>query len=116
LPESAVDHGEIDDLEALLGRPGVHGLITGVRRRAVQPGQFPNNWVHLGVSTGEHWVHIRQSKHHRWSLDEEQIYQCHLGGALHAQIRWWEAMEVPRRSLQFVEVGEGATLVSLVRT
>jgi hypothetical protein len=33
---------------------------------------------------------------------------------LHPHIRWWEAMAVPRRSVQFVEVGEGVTVVSLV--
>jgi hypothetical protein len=102
LPESAVDYDEIDDLEALLGRHGVHGLIAGVRQRPEQPGQFPSNWVHIAVSSGADWVHIRQTKHHRWALDEERIYQYHLGGALHPHIRWWEAMEVPRRSLQLV--------------
>lgn len=114
LPESAVDHSEIEELEALLSHHGVIGLITGVRQRAEDPGQFPGNWVHIGASTGEHWVHIRQSKHHRWSLDENQIDQYHLGGALHPHIRWWEAMEVPRRSIQIVEVGEGSTVVALV--
>jgi hypothetical protein len=111
MPESAVDRDEIDDLEALLGHHGVHGLITGVRQRAKQPGQFPGNWVHMGVSTGEQWVHIRQSKHHRWALDEEQIYQYHLGGALHRTSaggrRWrflagrcssWRSAKVPRWS------------------
>jgi hypothetical protein len=114
LPESAVDAGEIDGLEALLGRHGVTQLIAGVRAHPEQPGQFPRNWVHIGLSTGQHWVHIRQRKHHRWSLDENQINQYHLGGALHPHIRWWEAMEVPRRSVQFVEIGGGTTLVSLV--
>jgi hypothetical protein len=114
LPESAVDRDEIDDLEALLARHGVVGLITGVRARPDRPGQFPGNWVHLGLWTGEQWVHIKQSKHHRWSLDESQIHQYHLGGALHPHVRWWEAMEVPQRSLQLIEVGEGATVVSLV--
>jgi hypothetical protein len=82
--------------------------------------------VHTGVSprlekgaalrspTGEHWFHVRQNKHHRWSLDEKQIYQYHLGGALHPGIRWWEATDVPRRAVQFVELGDGITLVSLV--
>jgi hypothetical protein len=69
--------------------------------------------VHVSRSTGDHWLHIRQDKHHRWSLDEDHIYQYHLGGSLHPHIRWWEAMEVPRRSVQFVEVGEGVTIVSL---
>jgi hypothetical protein len=114
LPESAVKESELDELEALLHRHGVPGLVTGVRRRPQQPDQLPRNWVQIAQSTGEHWLRIRQNKHHRWSLDEGQIYQYHLGGALHPHIRWWEAMEVPRRSLQLVEVGEGVTVVSLV--
>ena len=114
LPESAVEHDEIDGLEALLGRHGVTGLITGVRERPPQPGQFPGNWVHIGVSTGGRWVHIRQPKHHRWSLDDSQIRQYHLAGALHPHVRWWEAMEVPGRSVQFVELCDGVTLASLV--
>jgi hypothetical protein len=114
LPESAVDEGELDALEALLARHGVNGLVTGVRQRPERPGQLPSNWVHIAPSAGDHWVHIRQNKHHRWSLDEQQIYQYHLGGALHPHVRWWEAMEVPRRSVQFVEVGEGVTVVSLI--
>ena len=114
LPESAAEHGEIDDLEALLSRHGVTGLITGVRERPEQPGAFPRNWVHIGVSVGGQWVHISQSKHHRWSLDDGQIRQYHLSGALHPHVRWWEAAEVPRRSVQFVELGDGVTLASLV--
>ncbi len=114
LPESAVEHGEIDHLEALLGQHGVTRLIAGVRELPPQPGQLPGNWVHIGVSAGGQWVHIRQPKHHRWSLDEAQIRQYHLAGALHPRIRWWEAMEVPGRSVQFVELCEGVTLASLV--
>src|SRR5262249_20238204 len=63
---------------------------------------------------GEQWFHIRQNKHHRWSLDEAQILQYHLGGVLHPHIRWWEAMEVPRRTIHFVEHGDELVLVSLV--
>src|SRR5262249_49854900 len=46
--------------------------------------------------------------------DESQLYQYHLGAALHPHVRWWEAIEVPRRSVQLVEVGEGVTIVSMV--
>jgi hypothetical protein len=125
-PESAVDESDLEDLEALLDRHGVTMLITGVRQRAPQPGRLPGNWVHMGVSsmlekgaaaTGsarDQWFHVRQNKHHRWSLDESQIYQYHLGGALHPHIRWWEAMDVTRRTVQFVELGEELTLVCLV--
>jgi hypothetical protein len=125
MPESAIDEGEIPGVEGILARHGVAVLQTGVRRRPRQPGQLGANWILFGVNpelekgrdpvgdeSGE-WFHIRQNKHHRWSLDEDQIYQYHLGGALHPHIRWWEATEVPRLSVQFVEVAE-LTLVSLV--
>jgi hypothetical protein len=59
------------------------------------------------------WFPIRQDKHHRWSLDEAQINQYHLGGALHPHIRWWEATDVPRRTIGFVEAHE-PTIASLV--
>jgi hypothetical protein len=126
LPEASIDETEIDDLEAVLDRYGVSYLAAGIRQRPPGPGELPGNWVHTGVSprlrkgagpadgAGRQWFHIRQNKHHRWSLDESQIYQYHLAGALHPQVRWWEAMEVPPRSLQFVSVGEEITIVSLV--
>lgn len=126
LPESAVDESDINDLEMLLESYGVTSLITGVRQRAPEPGRLPGNWVHIGVSPrlekaapvanpiSEEWFHIRQNKHHRWSLDEKQIYQYHLGGALHPHVRWWEAVDVPRRTIQFIELGDEVTFVSLV--
>jgi hypothetical protein len=125
LPESAVDETELDDLEALLERLGVVSLISGVRRRS-GPGQLPGNWVHTGISPGlekgrsplnsgrEHWFRVCQNKHHPWSLDEVQILQYHLGGALHPHVRWWEAIEVPRRAVRFIVLGDEITMVSLV--
>jgi hypothetical protein len=125
LPESAVDERELDDLETLLHEHGVASVHTGVRQQSRQAGRFPSNWIHIGFNPGfekgttpgaegrPDWFHIRQDKHHRWSLDDSQIYQYHLGGALHPGIRWWEAMDVPRRAIQFVEVAE-LTLVALV--
>jgi hypothetical protein len=123
LPESAVAEHEIDELEALLQRHGVVMLQAGVRRSSA-PGTPPGNWLHTGMNPviekgatpGEQdapWFHIRQRKHHRWSLDESQILQYHLGGVLHPSVRWWEAIEVPRRAIEFVEVAE-LTLISLV--
>ena len=82
-------------------------MHIGVNSRLEKGGPLP------GSPSGQ-WFHVRQDKHHRWSLDESQIYQYHLGGALHPHIRWWEAIDVPRRSVQVVEVGEGITIVSLV--
>jgi hypothetical protein len=125
LPESAVEEGEIDELEALLYAHGVISLVAGVRQQSREPGRAPGNWLHIGFNPGlvkggslpadpsPPWFHIRQRKHHRWSLDEAQIYQYHLGGVLHPHVRWWESMEVPRRSVQFVEVAE-LTIAALV--
>jgi hypothetical protein len=126
LPESAVEESELDALEALLDHHGVVYLQAGVRKRSTRPGGLGSNQMHIGVnprlekgaplpgSPGGQWFHIRQDKHHRWSLDESQIYQYHLGGALHPHIRWWEAIDTPRRTVQVVEVGEGIAIVSLV--
>ncbi len=125
-PESAINEGDIDAVEAILERHGVTMLIAGVRQPAPQTGRLPGNWVHIGVSPrlekgstddylrNQGWFHLRQNKHHRWSLDEAQIFQYHLGGSLHPHIRWWEAMEVERRAVQFVELGEDLTLACLV--
>jgi hypothetical protein len=123
MPESALDEGDIDDLEALLDRHGVTFLQAGVRGTR-QPDGRSGNWLHMGVNPSLEkggqpggvrgpWFHLRQNKHHRWSLDEAQINQYHLGGALHPHIRWWETMDVPRRAVQFVEVAE-LTFVCLV--
>ena len=126
LPESAVEATDIDAIEALLDRHGVAVLITGVRERASRTGRLPRNWVHIGVnpklekggppetSPPERWFHIRQNKHHRWSLDEGQILQYHLGGALHPGVRWWEATDVPRRTVHFLEMGDEVALACLV--
>lgn len=114
LPESSVPVDDVQPLQALLTRYGVSMLMAGVREPPRDDGPLPGNWVHLGVHVGGCWAHYRQNKHHRWFLDESQINQYHLAGALHPSVRWWEAMEVPRRSLQFVELSEGLTVVAVV--
>jgi hypothetical protein len=125
LPESAVEEGELDDLEMVLDAHGVVMVQAGVREPVQPSGPYPNNWLHIGVNPrlakggpqpsggGRPWFHLRQNKHHPWSLDESQIDQYHLGGALHPHIRWWEAMDVPRRAIQIIEVAE-LVLVALV--
>jgi hypothetical protein len=113
-PESCVPVGQLEPLEEILGRYGVTALLAGVRESAPAPDRLPGNWVHLGVLVGGTWAHYRQNKHHRWFLDASQVDQYHLAGALHPSVRWWEAMEVPRRSLQFLELSQGLTIVAVV--
>jgi hypothetical protein len=114
LPEGAVAADMIDTIEGVLARRGVGALVTGVRDVDVPLHRQPSNWVHLGVLLGGRWWHYRQNKHHRWSLDENQILQYHLGEALPPGVRWWEAMDVPRRSIQFIELGPGLTVVAVI--
>src|SRR3712207_39911 len=113
-PESCVPAEALQPLEAVLARYGVTVLLAGARDPVDDPLRQPNNWVHLGVHVGGCWAHYRQNKHHRWFLDESQITQYQLGGALHPGVRWWEAMAVPPRSLQVLELGEGLTLVAVI--
>jgi hypothetical protein len=103
----------------------VNFLYTGVREQSPGPGRLPGNRLHLGINPrlekgadppqapAEPWFHIRQNKHHRWSLDENQINQYHLGGVLHPGIQWWEAIDVPRHAVEFIEVAE-LTLACLI--
>lgn len=114
LPESAVKPAELDNLEALLARHRVTLLVAGVREAPEPADEQSRNWLHLAVRFGGRWWHYRQNKHHRWFLDEGQIEQYHLAGALPPGVRWWEAMEVPRRAVQLLELGEGITLASVV--
>jgi hypothetical protein len=114
LPESALRPDDIDELEALLTRHGVTLVVAGVREPPGPGGRFGANWLHLGVWFGGRWWRYRQNKHHRWSLDDNQIEQYHLAATLPLGVRWWEAMAVPRRTVQVVELAEGVTLVSLV--
>jgi hypothetical protein len=114
LPESVLRPGDIDKLEALLARHRVWLVVAGVREPPDPGGRFGANWLHLGVWFGGRWWHYHQNKHHRWSLDDNQIEQYHLEAALPPAVRWWEAMAVPRRAVQVVELDEGVTLVSLV--
>jgi hypothetical protein len=114
LPESSVQHTDVAALEATLARHGVTLLIAGVRGEAGPENLFGSNWVHFGASEDGRWSHHRQDKHHRWSLDRNQIEQYGLSEVLDPRVRWWEALEIRRRSLEVIERGDGDVIASLV--
>jgi hypothetical protein len=89
-------------------------LIAGLRDRPAGANGFASNWVHFGAEQDGRWWHYRQDKHHRWSLDRSQIEQYHLTHVLDPRVRWWEAIELNRRSLQIIERDDGHTIASLV--
>ena len=114
LPESAVPRRDLSRLEAVLSRNGVTMLIAGVRDGPVESNSFASNWIHFGAERGGQWWHYRQEKHHRWSLDRSQIEQYHLAAVLDPRVRWWEAIEINRRSLHIIERDHGHTIAALV--
>ena len=113
LPEAAVEAHEIPALEAELSESGVTFLFAGVRRRA-SAGGFGRNYIHLGIRTRDGWEHVEQDKHHRWCLDGPQIRQYHLTRSLDPSRLWWEAIELPARNVQVLDLGGGRTSVPLV--
>jgi hypothetical protein len=113
-PETALREEERNDLEAVLAGHGVDMLVAGMRGRGDDGGELPANWVHFGAFRDAHWTHYRQDKHHRWSLDSDQIAQYHLGAVLDPRVRWWEAMELRRRSLHLFECPDRLSLSALV--
>ena len=114
LPESSVPHTDLEALEAVLSRHGVTLLIAGLRDEPHPGNRFGSNWVHFGASHDGQWSHYRQDKHHRWSLDRSQIEQYHLAEVLDPRVRWWEALELNRRSLEVLERDDGHVIASLV--
>lgn len=105
LPEAAIVPDDIEPLEAVLAAHGVWSVIAGVREEPQSPGTLGANWVHFGVRQEMVWRHVTQHKHHRWCLDPAQIGQYHLAGTLDPSMSWWEAIAIPRRSLQVVDEG-----------
>lgn len=114
LPEGRLTEAEVDQMEAVLARNDVRLLVTGLRPEPEAPDRFPANSLHIGVRLMDQWWHYRQDKHHRWFLDASQVEAYNITGALHPSIKWWEAMEIPQRSVHFVELGGGITVAAVV--
>jgi hypothetical protein len=89
-------------------------LIAGAHDASGGANGLASNWVHFGASIDGRWSHYRQNKHHRWSLDRNQIEQYQLTNVLDPRVRWWEGIEVPNRSLQVMERDDGPAIASLV--
>jgi hypothetical protein len=113
LPEAAIDRDEIVLHEDLLAERGVPALLAGTRQPP-ERGRMARNYVHLGFLGGHGWVHHEQDKHHRWCLDPVQLRQYHLTRQLAPTRQWWEAIELPTRSLRVIDTGGGATMAPLI--
>lgn len=113
LPEAAIDRWEVAEVERLLSRHRVASLFTGVRE-APTVGHLGHNYVHISVRTAAGWESYQQAKHHRWCLDASQIRQYHLSRSLDPGRQWWEAIDLPARTLEIIDVGGGGVAAPLV--
>jgi hypothetical protein len=112
LPEGALEEHAVAELQQALADEQVPYLIAGVRRPASGGVHFGANYAYIA---GPGWS-ASQPKHHRWCIEGSQVHQYHLGSALDPGVRWWEAIEVPRRTLTFVTIPDrpGLTVCPLV--
>ena len=114
LPEGRLAERDIPAFEELLQRRRVPMLVSGLRPEPPAPDAFPGNSVHSGVLVGDRWWHYRQNKHHRWFLDSGQIEAYNIAGALHPSVRWWEAMDIPKRTVHILDLGGGVTVAAVI--
>lgn len=123
LPECAISEDELEVLEDVLGRHSVSAYVAGMRSEVEGGRTFSQNKVYFKVGRfdeGESRVRFddcdnnAQNKHHRWKLDRSQITKYSLGHILSPSRHWWEAIEIPRRKVTFVNVGEEVTICPLI--
>ena len=114
LPEGTLEEADVPRLESVLASRHVPLLVGGLRTEPASSDRMAGNCVHIGVRVGGQWWHYRQQKHHRWSLDGGQVEQYNLAGSLHPSVRWWEAMDIPKRAVNIFELGGGLTVAAVV--
>ncbi len=92
-----------------LRRRGLEFVVAGVGPRPGRQAK-PENVaeIHVGRDLS------RQSKHHRWCLDNSQIKGYELAHVLDAAKVWWEDIELRNREVNFLVFRPGATLAVLV--
>jgi hypothetical protein len=124
LPELALNVKEYDGLMEFLTKDdrksqdgkGVSVFIAGVSKdlHPEEGGFDRNNTVCYGYRTENGFKRWEQFKHHRWQLNKSQIEQYGLSRNLGVDTKWWEAINIERRHVSFVNIGDGITLCPLI--
>lgn len=120
LPETALTERHLHQLETALDDDADLNdeeepvIVAGIRSDPIS-GHFGGNRVVFSyLNTFGDRERIFQSKHHRWALDESQILAYDLGEQLSPLKRWWEAIEIPERSLCLLAITDWLMLCPLV--
>ncbi len=111
LPECAVDESTYslfkEELFKIFGK-GAPTLLAGVfgKRKNVANLSF--------IGESQNFDTVVQAKHHRWFLDEDQLRNYNLCGALDPGRKWWEDIPVERRKLLTLHTPNGVKLCPLI--
>jgi hypothetical protein len=108
-PELSMTTEEFERLRAALGN---RVLIAGVGETA--HAKLGQNEVMIAARVLSEPVTHRQSKHHRWRIEESQIRQYGLGPALSRHKWWWEAIQLKQRFCTFFTANDWLTFCVLI--
>jgi len=87
-------------------------FVTGIVMEA--PNGQRNVAAQYSMVGGKVVIRVKQSKHHRWRLEEKQIRQYQLGGVLDPSFNWWEQIDVFGRTIGFGTNRDDAVISALV--
>lgn len=120
LPECSLGNDELVVFENVLKSAKISSYIVG-KREETEESDFVENIVSFNMASKKnneyHYDHsqkIEQNKHHRWKLDEAQIIKYNLGGVLSPNRNWWEGINIKKRKVNFINIGEEITLCPLI--
>lgn len=88
-------------------------IIAGVGTPP-QGTKLATNSAAVAIPTGDMTLSWKQSKHHRWRLDEGQIQQYSFEDKFDPKKYWWEHIELSERSLHFLTLNNGVTMAVLI--
>jgi hypothetical protein len=134
MPECALSHELANAVAALLREKNIDFFITGVLDPVPEQHKTPSALPHNRAST---FLFLKdagskpqgtaallmnsQSKHHRWSLDPQQVKRYALNfperstvSEAHRAKQWWEGIDISDRDLPFYAIRQGVSLAVLI--
>lgn len=114
LPECALNRQMAEDLVRELSDSGIEFVITGVMHE--ENGKTFNQACTFVINQEkEDAAPFVQNKHHRWRLDRSQTDSYALNfDSSHENDKWWEDIDVSRRTLPFFGLRKEMSFVTLI--
>lgn len=118
-PELALDHPSFELIREHISKnlPEAEILVSGVSDDgAGRPGNFVAVATFPGRATrasSDYRQTIRE-KHHRWKLDQTQIRDYGLLGALSPELSWWENISLDARQVDFTVLRRESVLAAMI--